>query len=88
MPYKDAGRLGPGPGLGSGGYRFAFGAMQPGGSRQRIWNSMSDRRLPPNAPPARFWIVLPAVILLLADTLMTFLFQPTSYWAEGYANRV
>jgi hypothetical protein len=62
--------------------------MRPGGSRQGIWNSMSDRRLPPNTQPARFWIVLPAVILILADTLMTFLFQPASYWAEGYANRV
>ena len=49
---------------------------------------MTDRLSHPDSPPARFWIVLPAAILILADGMLTFLFQPTSYWADGYANRI
>jgi hypothetical protein len=32
----------------------------------------------------RFWIVLPAILLILADAAVTFLFQPSIYWTGAY----
>lgn len=44
--------------------------------------------LTPSQRRPRFWIVLPALLLILADAALTLLFQPASYWNLAYINRI
>jgi hypothetical protein len=36
---------------------------------------------------AAFWIVLPAIVVALADWAMTFFFQPAAYWSGAFDAR-
>ena len=47
---------------------------------------MPSPALPRDRRRAHFWIVLPAILLILADTALTLPFQPSSYWTGSYEN--
>jgi len=34
-----------------------------------------------------FWVVLPAVVMIFADAIVTLALQPAAYWAESFLNR-
>jgi hypothetical protein len=51
-------------------------------------NSMGIRQSSPIGRQPRFWIGLPAIILIVADATATFAFQSSSYWAGSFADRI
>jgi hypothetical protein len=45
------------------------------------------RPVPRLTDRARFWVVLPSTLLILADLMVTLVLQPASYWAGVYRDR-
>ena len=49
---------------------------------------MADRRSSSFVRQPRFWIGLPAILLIMADAATTLAFQSRSYWAGRYTDQI